>query len=898
MAATIQIAIASSGLSSLAPCFPRIPLLSQSPSPSKPPSLSTSRTRHHHILCSTGLASQTLCLSLPQTLLSLEPLCVSSSLEDIDSLIDGLFYSLRQSVKYNDIELCRAVHGSVLKIEEDIHLRNALIGAYCKLGFVFDAYRVFKGLTCPNGVSYAAMMSGFAKSNCEAEAIELFFGMRSAGIEPDEYGFVAILTACIRVLDLELGWQLHGLIIKTGYLDAVFVANALMGMYGKCGCLDYVLKLFGEMRQRDIASWNTVISSVVKELLYDKAFELFRDMQRINGFRVDHFMVSTMLTACTGSNSSMEGREIHAHATRIGLDGNLSVNNALIVFYTKCGSINDVVTLFERMPVVDIITWTSMITSYMEFGLANLALETLERMPERNSISFNAVLAGLFHNGEGSTALRLFIKMVEKGVELTDSTLTSIVNACGLLMNKKISEQIHGFTIKFGSGENACIEAALLDMCTRCGRMPDAEKMFCRWPADENSSVIETSMLCGYARNGLPDQAVSLFLQSQSEGKMDVDEVSLTSVLGVSGTLGFREIGEQVHCQAFKSGFVSDLGVANSIVSMYSKCCDIDEAIKAFDTMLVHDIVSWNGLIAGHLLQRQGDEALAIWSKMEKAAIKPNALTLVLIISAYRHTSSNLVDRCRSLVRSMKTVYGIEPMSEHYSAFVRVLGHWGLLEEAEETINKMPFEPDSSVWRALLDSCRLQLNATMGKQVVKRILAMEPHDPSTYILVSNLYSASGRWHCSEMVREDMREKGLRKQPSRSWIIQENKVHSFYARDKSHPQMKDIYSGLDILILECMKSGYKPDSSFVLHEVEEYQKKDFLFYHSAKLATTYGLLMTKTGPIRIFKNILLCGDCHTFLKHVSLVTNREIVLRDTSGFHCFSNGQCSCKDYWC
>jgi hypothetical protein len=100
------------------------------------------------------------------------------------------------------------------------------------------------------------------------------------------------------------------------------------------------------------------------------------------------------------------------------------------------------------------------------------------------------------------------------------------------------------------------------------------------------------------------------------------------------------------------------------------------------------------------------------------------------------------------------------------------------------------------------------------------------------------------------------------------------------------------------MLECLKVGYEPDTSFVLHEVEEHQKEKFLFSHSSKLAATYGLLMTKPGkPIRIVKNILLCGDCHTFLKYVSIVTKRDIFLRDSSGFHRFSDGQCSCKDLW-
>ncbi|KAL6138459.1 hypothetical protein ACLB2K_063741 [Fragaria x ananassa] len=246
----------------------------------------------------------------------------------------------------------------------------------------------------------------------------------------------------------------------------------------------------------------------------------------------------------------------------------------------------------------------------------------------------------------------------------------------------------------------------------------------------------------------------------------------------------------------------------------------------------------------------------------------------------------------------MKAVYDIEPTSEHFASFIGVLGFWGLLDEAEDTISKMPFKPEISVWRALLDSCRIRMNTTVGKRVVKRILAMEPKDPSSYILLLNLYSASGRWDCSEMVRDDMRKRGFLKHPGRSWFIHNNKIHPFYARDKSDPQVKDIYSGLEILIVECMKAGYVPDTSFVLHEVEEHQKKDFLYYHSAKLAATYGLLTNKPGkPIRVVKNILLCGDCHNFLKYLSIVAKRAIHVRDASGFHYFSNGQCSCKDYW-
>ncbi|KAL5740696.1 hypothetical protein ACOSQ2_029876 [Xanthoceras sorbifolium] len=886
------------------------PLLHLRSSSSSSPSLFPSKPKTHHLPFSTATASQRLLsFSEPQQqqqpLVSSYPLTYSSSSSlngNIDVDVEDLFTLLRLSVQSGDLSLAKSVHASILKLEEhrDTRLGNPLISAYLKLGHVFGAYKVFAGLSCPNVVSFTSLISGFAKSSREEEAIEVFFRMRSGGIAPNEHSFVAILTACIRMLELELGLQVHALIVKMGYLDCVFVVNALMGLYGKFNrCFDYVLKLFDGMPHRDITSWNTVISSVVKEFKYEKAFELFRDMRINNGLRVDYFTISTLLTACTGSFSSMEGRAVHAHAIRTGLEANLSVNNTLIGFYTQCGSVKDVETVFQMMPVRDIITWTEMIVTYMESGQVDLAMEIFDKMPEKNCVSYNALLAGFCKNGQGTKVLDLFVKMVEEGSVLTDFTLTSVINACGLLMDAKLSEQIHGFVMKFGFGSNAHIEASLLDMWTRCGRMTNAKKMFNRWASDQDNSIIWTSMICGYARNGQPEDAIYLFQSSQSEGMMVADEVALSSVFGICGTLGFHEMGKQIHCHAIKTGFSSNLGVGNSLISMYFKCYNMNDAIKSFNVMPSHDIVSWNGLIAGHLLLRQGDEALTVWSRMENASIKPDAVTFVLIISAYRITNSNLVDSCRNLFLSMRTVYDIEPTSQHYASFVGVLGYWGFLDEAEEVINNMPFKPKASVWRALLDSCRIHLNTTIGKRIAKHILSTEPQDPSTYVLASNLYSASGRWHDSEMVREDMRQKGFRKHPGRSWIIHQNKLHSFYARDKSHPQEKDIYSGLEVLILECVKAGYVPDTSFVLHEVEEHQKKNFLFYHSLKLAATYGLLITRPGqPIRIVKNILVCGDCHAFLKHVSVVTKRDIFLRDASGFHCFVNGQCSCKDYWC
>ncbi|CAH8330296.1 unnamed protein product [Eruca vesicaria subsp. sativa] len=857
---------------------PKLPL-----PPSSLPSLSLSRQ---------SPLSASLSLS-PATIHSPSPSPTSFKSEDTESIIDGLFYLLRLSSQYDDVEVTKAVHASFLKLsEEKTKLGNALISTYLKLGFPRDAFLVFVSLSSPTVVSYTALISGFARLNLEIKALKVFFKMRSEGvIEPNEYTFVAVLNACVRSCRFSLGVQIHGLIVKSGFLSSVFVGNSVMSLYSSDG----VVKVFDEMPQRDVVSWNTVISCLVKEGLFGEAFELFCEMNRVEGVEADSFTVSTLLSV----SDSMRGRELHGRAVRMGLRQELSVSNALIGFYGKCGEIKKVESLYEMMSVRDGFTLTEMITAYMAFGMVDSAVEMFEKIPEKNNISYNALIAGFCRNGYGLKALRLFTEMIQRGVELTDFSLTSAVDACGLVSEKKVSEQIHGFCVKFGCASNPCIQTALLDMCTRCERMTDAEEMFELWPSNLDCSKATTSMLGGYSRNGLPEKALSLFHRTLREEKLVLDEVSLTLIIAVCGTLGFGQMGDQIHGYALKGGYSSDIGLGNSLISMYSKCFHFNDAIKVFNTMREHDVVSWNSLISCYILQRNGDEALAIWLRMNKEGIKPDTITLALVISSYRYTESNKLSTCRDLFLSMETIHGILPTTEHYAAYVRVLGHWGLLEEAEETVNSMPFQPEVSVLRALLDSCRVHSNTSIAKRVEKLILSTKPDNPSEYILKSNIYSASGLWHRSEVIREEMRERGYRKHPSRSWIIHGNMIHSFHARDTSHPQEKDIYSGLEILIMECLKAGYEPDTEFVLQEVDELMKKSFLFHHSAKLAVTYGILTNKSRgkPVRVVKNVMLCGDCHEFYKYVSVVVKREIVLRDSSGFHRFVNGKCSCKDLW-
>ncbi|KAL0443822.1 UNVERIFIED_CONTAM: Pentatricopeptide repeat-containing protein [Sesamum latifolium] len=117
-------------------------------------------------------------------------------------------------------------------------------------------------------------------------------------------------------------------------------------------------------------------------------------------------------------------------------------------------------------------------------------------------------------------------------------------------------------------------------------------------------------------------------------------------------------------------------------------------------------------------------------------------------------------------------------------------------------------------------------------------------------------------------------------------------------DKSHPKSQEIDSYLQELMAELKSLGYAPDVGAVLHDMDIEEKEYNLVHHSEKLAVAFALMNTPDGvPIRIMKNLRVCDDCHVAMKYISVVKNREIIVRDSSRFHHFKNGHCSCGDYW-
>lgn len=246
----------------------------------------------------------------------------------------------------------------------------------------------------------------------------------------------------------------------------------------------------------------------------------------------------------------------------------------------------------------------------------------------------------------------------------------------------------------------------------------------------------------------------------------------------------------------------------------------------------------------------------------------------------------------------MNQEYGITANSKHYTCMIDLLGRAGCLDEAQNLIRDMPFEPDAATWGALLGASRIHSNTELGEKAAHMIFELEPENAGMYVLLSNLYAASGRWADVGKMRVKMRDKGVRKVPGYSWLEFQNQIHTFSVGDSVHPEKDKIYAFLEELDFKMKQEGYVSSTKLVLHDVEEEEKEHMLKYHSERLAVAFGVLTIPAGrPIRIIKNLRVCEDCHSAIKYISKITGRLIILRDSHRFHHLSGGSCSCGDYW-
>ncbi|KAL5205056.1 hypothetical protein ABZP36_009927 [Zizania latifolia] len=333
----------------------------------------------------------------------------------------------------------------------------------------------------------------------------------------------------------------------------------------------------------------------------------------------------------------------------------------------------------------------------------------------------------------------------------------------------RASEQLHALAVKHGLEHDAYVANGLVRAYSVAGLVPVARRVFDELP--ERSAVVYTTMVSGYGQNGMHDEAMWVFEEMIRDG-FEPGGAALASVLSAcarSGSHGL-EMGRRVHDLMEAKGMTAPVGVilGTALVDMYAKTGAMEEAMVVFEEMPERHTATWNALITGLAHHGHGEGALATFHRMRREGVRPNATTLVGVLSAYCHAGR--LDEARRVFVSMEKDFAVAPTIQHYSCMVDLLGRSGLLVEAEEMIRGMTTcDADTVIWGALLTACKYHGDIEVAERAVQEMLKLDPSNHGVYVVLSNMYAEAGRWQDVDRLRQVMKRARLSKVPGSSAV---------------------------------------------------------------------------------------------------------------------------------
>ncbi|CAN6459147.1 unnamed protein product [Victoria cruziana] len=763
---------------------------------------------------------------------------------------------------FRDSSYCYQIHGYVIKMGfvGCGPVGNALMTTYGKLGLLKEAESVFSNLLQRDEVSWNALISVNSWSKHSDRVVELFARMQQEGTRANEYTFGSILKSCADCGNRSMAEQIHSLAIKSGFAAHPIVGTALLDAYAKCMNFKDVKLVFDNMPQRNIVSWNTVIGRCMESTRINDGRHYFQKMCEMD-VKPDDFTFTCVVKAVIEESNIEEGKQLHAKAIKGGFHSDTSVGNSLITMYSNCAQVQSSFLAFNDIFEPDLISWNSMIHSYVQ-------------------------------NERHEEALSLFIDMKHLGIVPDEFTYVSCLAAAAATEWAEMGKQLHGYIVKEGIPLNAFVGSALIGMYGKHGATRKAELVFNK--IDMKDLITWNTMIAAFTKNGQATKAVQLFCQMKEEN-IEVDNYTFASVLAACADVTAAAQGRQVHSLILKSKLVADTAVVNALITMYSRIGCIDEAEQLFAKLGDKNLLSLTAMISGYAQNGDAAEAIKLFNQMQSFNIQPTGVTFVAVLTACSH--AGLTEEAEQYFDTMETAYRIAPGYEHYACMVDILARAGRLQDAENFILQMPYEPKALVWKMLLSACRTYGDLDRGRRSMEKIIALEPGDSAAYVLLSNIYADNGKWEDVARIRKLMKRNGVKKEPGKSWIEIQNKLHEFVADDRSHPQIHEIHAKLQELVEDIKKEGYQPQTNLILDDEKESRGRSII-YHSEKLAIALGIInLAPNATIKIFKNLRVCEDCHTAATLISKVVGRTIILRDTCRFHHFKDGICSCRNFW-
>ncbi len=649
---------------------------------------------------------------------------------------------------------------------------------------------------------------------------------------------------------------------------------------------------------------------------------------------------TSLISACAGRPEHGLSRafEVLRTLTASSVKPNAHVFTALVVACQKCGNPR------KALPLIDAMAQHNVGLNAVCFGtLANACAATGdavgarkllniwrkkgqgEATNSRTAVRALKIMQAFAKQRDLDSVFEALELMRRDGAQPTPPIFTTLIDAClkcgrpeRALPLRHIMQQNNISLL-----HNEVLFKCFVRVCAETGDLDATEYLLdgLMHPAQgpTGASIVQpndvdcTQLLTALVKAEALEKALKAFTWLVATGyAADSDLSYIVLLTGCADVVALKE-GRELHARLGDrwktAASVTQTQLVSALINMYGKCGEPDAARAVFDAARAHSgtglgLTAWNAMLNALGLNGRGTAALELLQEMAKGAEQqPNDVTLVCVLNACSH--AGLADDALNLLKAMKSRWHVPPDEKHLTCVVDALGRAGRLQEAEELTMRgfADIKPNFVTWQTLLGACRWHQDAARVQRLLPLAMNLAGSEDldniaSLHTLEANVYGASQRWDEHSRVLNEMKEKGLKKQMGKTWIVVNGEVSSFIAHDVSHPKTKEIYAEIEQLEQELKGAGFVCDTRFVTHNVSDDRKERLLCHHSEKLALALGLISTPAGTLLLMKkNLRVCPNCHAATALISKLRQRAITMRDANRFHHFVNGKCSCNNHW-
>ncbi|KAK6940118.1 Pentatricopeptide repeat [Dillenia turbinata] len=456
--------------------------------------------------------------------------------------------------------------------------------------------------------------------------------------------------------------KLHALWVKCSGNSATFVDNNLISVYVKFGEVAEARKVFDKTFERNVVSWTAMLNGYLRFGLDDEALSLFLESLE-NAVEANCRTFVCALNLCSRRLDIQLGKQVHARILKRNCR-NLIVDSAIVYFYAQCRDLSGAFRAFDGMPERDVVCWTT-------------------------------VVAACSRQGRGEEAFLMLSGMISEGFAPNEFTVCSALKACGEERELKFGRQLHGVIAKKGVKDDVFVGTSLVSMYAKCGEILDSRKVFDAM--NKRNTVTWTSIIAGYAAEGLGEEAIRLF-REMKKWNIFANNLTIVSILRACGSIESLQTGKEVHAQVIRNSLQLNVQIGSTLVWFYCKCQEKSIASKVLQQMPFKDVVSWTALISGFTQLGHELEALGFLKEMMGEGVEPNPFTYSSALKACAklediwqgkllHSSVNKTPAKSNLFVS--------------SALINMYAKCGHVLEATQVFDSMP-ERNLVSWRAMI----------------------------------------------------------------------------------------------------------------------------------------------------------------------------------------------------